>query len=391
MVSFVDYHFNLNRILLLAIGLWPYEQSKFIRFQNIFFSVILMEAIIFQLTVFVSSTFTSDLLIKVLSSACVFTAVEIKYLLFSIDINIIKELLVQFQYIHDELKDKNEIAIVERYSYNARRYTAALTILVMCLIFILIIIQFWTDIFGVLQMNVSQNHTMPIMTEYFVDQEKYFYFILLGINVAICVTFIITIAIGTMFITFFQHINAMFKIASYRIEHSLDIDTLETNRKNINIMSRRIICAIDIQRQAMNLSVFLVNKLEIMMSCLIIFGVTSLSLNLFRIFQIMSFENSFTETVPHSFAATMIILYMFIANYLGQELTDHNKEIFLTAYNIKWYITPIRVQKMLLFLLQRNVRDFTVSIGRLFVPSLEGFAMLVKTSASYFIVIHSTR
>jgi len=150
----------------------------------------------------------------------------------------------------------------------------------MCLIFILIIIQFWTDIIGVLQMNVSQNHTMPIMTEYFVDQEKYFYYILLGINVAICVTFIITIAIGTMFITFFQHINAMFKIAryiiknegrllkfhyiynydiymyitcSYRIEHSLDMDTLETSRKNINIMSRRIICAIDIQRQAMKL------------------------------------------------------------------------------------------------------------------------------------------
>jgi hypothetical protein len=47
-------------------------------------------------------------------------------------------------------------------------------------------------------------------------------------------------------------------------------------------------------------------------------------------------------------------------------------------YNIKWYITPIRIQKMLLFLLQRNVRDFTVNIGRLFVPSLEGFAT-VKT------------
>jgi len=42
-----------------------------------------------QLTVFVSSTFTSDLLIKVLSSACFFTIIEIKYVLFSIDINIV--------------------------------------------------------------------------------------------------------------------------------------------------------------------------------------------------------------------------------------------------------------------------------------------------------------
>jgi len=38
----------------------------------------------------------------------------------------IKELLTQFQYMHDELKDENEIAIAEEYSYNARRYTAIL-------------------------------------------------------------------------------------------------------------------------------------------------------------------------------------------------------------------------------------------------------------------------
>ncbi|KAH0948823.1 Or9e81 [Eciton burchellii] len=390
MVSFEDPHFNLNRILLLAIGLWPYEQSKFARFQYIFFSVILMEAIIFQLIVFVSSTFTSDLLIKVLSSACFFTIIEIKYVLFSIDMNIIKELLMQFQYIRNELKDKNEIAIAETYSYNARRYTAALTIIGMCIIFILIIAQFWTEIFDiVLQMNVSRSRTMPIMTEYFVDQEKYFYFIVLWINITICVQVIVLLAIGTMFITFFQHIYGMFKIASYRIEHSLDMDILKSNMKVINLVCERIICAIDIQRQAMNLSIFLVKKLEIMMSCIIIFAVTILSLN--RIFQIMSFEKNFAEIVLHFFFAIGIILYMFIANYLGQELTDHNKEIFLVAYNIKWYITPIRIQKMILFLLQRNVRDFTVSIGRLFVPSLQGFATLVKTSASYFTVIHSIR
>jgi hypothetical protein len=52
-----DPHFNLNRILLLAIGLWPYEQSKFTRFQNIFFSVILMEAVIFQVKKFLTENY----------------------------------------------------------------------------------------------------------------------------------------------------------------------------------------------------------------------------------------------------------------------------------------------------------------------------------------------
>jgi hypothetical protein len=38
-----------------------------------------------------------------------------------------KKLLIQFQYIYDELKDEHEIAIAEKYYYIARRYTSILT------------------------------------------------------------------------------------------------------------------------------------------------------------------------------------------------------------------------------------------------------------------------
>jgi len=48
MVHLKIQYFSFNRILLLVIGLWPYEQSKFTRFQFIFFSAILTSGIIFQ-------------------------------------------------------------------------------------------------------------------------------------------------------------------------------------------------------------------------------------------------------------------------------------------------------------------------------------------------------
>jgi len=48
MVHLEIQYFSFNRILLLVIGLWPYEQSKFTRFQFIFFSAILTSGIIFQ-------------------------------------------------------------------------------------------------------------------------------------------------------------------------------------------------------------------------------------------------------------------------------------------------------------------------------------------------------
>jgi len=48
MISLETQYFNLNKTLLRALGLWPYQQSKLVQFQFILFSGILATAIIFQ-------------------------------------------------------------------------------------------------------------------------------------------------------------------------------------------------------------------------------------------------------------------------------------------------------------------------------------------------------
>ncbi|XP_018300362.1 uncharacterized protein [Mycetomoellerius zeteki] len=82
---------------------------------------------------------------------------------------------------------------------------------------------------------------------------------------------------------------------------------------------------------------------------------------------------------------------MFLANYMGQIIMDHNNHVFLTAYNVQWYRTPLHVQKIILFLLQRDTKKFTLNIGGIIEGSVEHFASLVKASVSYFTVIYSTR
>jgi len=57
------------------------------------------------------------------------------------------------------------------------------------------------------------------MTEYFVDQEKYFYLILLHINAAICIGATAYVATGTMLIGYLKHACGMFKIARYEKEY----------------------------------------------------------------------------------------------------------------------------------------------------------------------------
>ncbi|KAH0945585.1 hypothetical protein HN011_004535 [Eciton burchellii] len=387
MTQFKNQHFSFNRILLVAVGLWPYEQSKCSRFRFFLFSSILIAAMVFQLTVFLTSSCTPDFILEILSTVFVYGIFLVKYISLGIDIESVRELLTQLAHIYNELKDKNEIAITDKYSCNAKRFTIALTIIAvasMCLFFLALM---WSDILNViLKMNISQARHLPIITEYFIDQEKYFYLILLHISTAFCIGMTVTLAIGSMLVTFYHHVCGIFSIASYRIGHSIKFNT-----RNEALICERIFYAVDIHRRAMKLSIYMVSRFEIMYSFILIFGVLSLSLNLFRICKIASLRINLVEMMLPLFIIAAIILYMFVANYLGQDLTDHCKDTFINAYNIDWYMASLRVQKLILFLLQKGSTDFKVNIGGLFIPSLEAFAMLMKASMSYFTVIYSTR
>ncbi|KAH0944435.1 hypothetical protein HN011_001082, partial [Eciton burchellii] len=58
-------------------------------------------------------------------------------------------------------------------------------------------------------------------------------------------------------------------------------------------------------------------------------------------------------------------------------------------YNIPWYLASLNIQKLILFLLQKGSKIFTLSIGGLITGSLRNFASLAGTSISYFTVIYS--
>ncbi|XP_029678598.1 uncharacterized protein LOC115244796 [Formica exsecta] len=393
MISLETQYFNLNRILLLAIGVWPYKQTNFTRLQFKFLSTILTTSLIFQCTPFISYKCTLDFVVKILSSASMFAIVVVKYNMFYANIETVKGLLEQLQHIYNELKDKNEFAIIIAYGCNAKCCTAVLTICGICSLCALIVFELWSRIFDViLPMNVSRSYSLPVTMEYFVDQETYFYWILLHINISFCVGATAMVGIGTTLIAYFQHMCGMVRISSYRIKRAMQLNTLKNNKfKNEILILKGLISAVDIHRQAMKLSKLLVSKIEKMLFSLILVGVVSLSLNLFRIFQIASYGGDIKEILLPFIFVTICILYMFVANYIAQDLTDHNNDLFAIVYDVQWYEVPLHIQKLILFLLQKGTKKFTVSIGGLFVGSLECFATLVKTSVSYFTVIYSTQ
>ncbi|XP_012056632.1 PREDICTED: odorant receptor 49b-like [Atta cephalotes] len=117
--------------------------------------------------------------------------------------------------------------------------------------------------------------------------------------------------------------------------------------------------------------------------------IISLCFNFLRIFQIASSGEAVKEAfLPVTFIFVNI-MYLFIYNFFGQNIIDHNSQVFITAYSVQWYVAPLHIQRMILFLLLKGAKDFTIIIGKIFISSIECFATLIKASISYFTVVLS--
>ncbi|XP_025160171.1 odorant receptor 4-like [Harpegnathos saltator] len=230
------------------------------------------------------------------------------------------------------------------------------------------------------------------MTEYFIDKIKYRYLLWLHMNAAFSIGALTATAAGTMYLGYLYFVCGIFRIASYRIKYAIGINFQQNiDLKKEIIIHKDIIYAVDAHRKAMKFIMVIQSNFEVLLFLLIVSFVICLSLCLYRIFQILSFENNIMGFLLHLAYALCIVLFMFLFNYIGQEIMDHNNHIFHTAYNICWYIAPLHVQKIILLLLQRNTKPFIISFGNIFIATLEHFSSLMSASMSYFTVLYSTQ
>ncbi|KAL6264356.1 hypothetical protein P5V15_004468 [Pogonomyrmex californicus] len=191
---------------------------------------------------------------------------------------------------------------------------------------------------------------------------------------------------------YMMHACALFKIASYRIENTIEKSVLmiPSPRKE-DLLYRKIVYAVVMHQRALQYTEFVISTFTTLLSVLLVIGVSSLSLTLFEFFQLLTLtDKTLKITILAAFISVQFI-YMFVFNYTGQLLTNHGLQLFQTCCNGLWYAAPLQIQKLLLFIMQRGRINVIFMYGKIFISSLEGFAMVVSTAISYFMVIYSTR
>ncbi|KAH0948760.1 hypothetical protein HN011_004045 [Eciton burchellii] len=388
----IENHFSLNKILLLIAGLWPYHRTKLIDFQYFFFTAILTSFIIVQFTTFITTQCTTDIVIKIFCFTSYYIIFPVLYNSVYINTDTVKCMLEKLQYICNELKNEDEIAIIKKYGNDSKRLTFVISLYCLANLSVFILLPTFPKILGIFIFNASETNLMmhDVMREYFVDQERYSYLILLHLDAAISIGSITIIATGTLFISLLKHNCGIFKIASYRVDQAIVIRFHNTGLSNELKIHKKLANAIDIHRKGMELCDIFNSNFEGLFFSLTLILVICLSLNLFGVLQSVMFKSPLLELLAHFTHVIVVLLIIFLGNYFGQEVTDHYNHIFLSVYNVQWYVVPTYIQKIILFLLQRGTKEYHIVIGGLFVLSMETMVTLMSTSISYFTVVYST-
>ncbi|XP_039311464.1 uncharacterized protein LOC105198330 isoform X2 [Solenopsis invicta] len=384
-------HFSLNRILLLSIGLWPYKQSKLVLFQQILFFGLLTSFTVYQIILYFITEITDDFIV-ILSFILVYIVFIIEYNSFLINDQVVKNLLEQFIHVYDELKDENEIDVMKKYISKAKRYIDGVTIVTVVALFTSMLITTWTSILDIVKPNNESRSDLFItyLTAHFANPDKYRYLMLLYLNTTIYIGGIAISGTASMLMGYLVYACGMFRIASYRIERAMTINNLYKNFEHETEIYKGIINAVNIHRKTMKICNYFMSSFNGTWSVLIVVGVLSLSLNIYQVFHCVAFGSSKQEFIIHFVLVAETLLYMFLTNYFGQEIINHNNHIFITVYNGDWYIAPLHVQKLILFLLQVGNKTFGLRVNGLFTASLHAFASLINASISYFTFMCST-
>ncbi|XP_011861320.1 PREDICTED: uncharacterized protein LOC105558320 isoform X2 [Vollenhovia emeryi] len=360
-------YYNVNRLLLLICGLWPYQKSKLRNIQATFYLTILFSFIVLQLTTFISADCTINLVTKVLSIVLPIFVAILKHGAFFYNNQRMKDLTNLMWYHWTILRDKQEIAILKKYTKFSRRFTIYLLRHILPVILDILV-----------PLNSSRPRHFYILIECSIDEERYFFWLLLHTVVTLSTAMMMMVSVGTMFMSYICHACAMFKIASYRIRDAITENAKEgPSFQKDHAIYKNVISGVRIQKKAIEFADMIVSDLKGHFFVLLSVGVASLAVNLFQVFIALSTKNINELFTTFTFVAAQFC-YLYLGNYAGQIVTDHYSEVFDATYDSYWYITPLRVQRLLLFIMQRTSKNFSFVFGGIFVVSLKGFSSVIN-------------
>ncbi|KAL6441747.1 hypothetical protein ACFW04_003683 [Cataglyphis niger] len=385
MDAFDTKYFRINKLLLSYIGLWPTRSSN----KNIIFYCTILGILIITLPqiayLFKHATTLADfydvLPTLVGANICLMKVIGLFYKL-----NKFRMLIQHVRYDWRLLENHESIRILMEYVERSRMFTMAYLIFIGTGATTYVTAPLTVPILDIiLASNVTRPKRLPHLSEFFLDLEKYYY-ILFAISclgyLAACTS---VIAIDGIYFALLQHSCGMMATLSHHLENSIVYDKSKCVDGNYIFDNKR---DKDVENivQCVQLQIRIERLIQLIESTFVICLIIDMGLGV--LFQCSACVMIVTRMNAMEMMRNGPLLLLqssriFFYSWIGQEIINHSSQVPVAAYNGIWYQTSLRAKKMFLFLLMKCQKPYRLTVAKLYVISLEGYSMIMKTSVSY--------
>ncbi|XP_076221739.1 uncharacterized protein LOC143174333 [Nomia melanderi] len=381
-------YFNLCRILLTVTGQWPYQDKVVaIPLRSVVCSMLII-IINAQMCKIFKSGINRKTFIDTIPYLICFILTAMRYVNSLMNIKRMRNLFKRIKYDWECAVLNNEDHIFESYAKGAwKLFMVYITILnsMMVLYVIVEIVLLVMKEFS--SWKFTRHVHQPIQVEFFIDEDKYFYYILVFTNLTMFVTFVAVLAIELELNIMINHACTMFAIVGRRLENAFRVNS-EEHKRRVQV-HEMLIRTIKYHRDALQFvdcissycSGFYISFFYILM--------VTFSVLLVHVWTVIrEFEGLDTFVFPAmSFSGgCIVVVYITV---LMQWIIDASSAVFHQAYCGEWYTAPISQQKTLLLIMQKCMKPATISFANIFSISVEVAAMGAETMFSYFMVFYS--
>ncbi|XP_044010428.1 odorant receptor 49b-like [Aphidius gifuensis] len=202
----------------------------------------------------------------------------------------------------------------------------------------------------IIPLNESRPRIFLYETEYFIDQDKYYFYILIHAYMTVPVSLGIIVFFDNVLGTYIHHATGMFEIVRF-------IDLVESTGT---------------------------------IALLFVVGLNTLIITVTGMSTVMKIEEP-SEAFRNMAFTIGGIFHLFYNSHQGNLLMSQSKDVFEDVYSSEWYTLPPSLQKLLIPIMMRAKKPSVLTAGGLYVLSNDSFSLVLRKAMSFFTVLNSAR
>ncbi|THK32966.1 uncharacterized protein LOC107036563 [Diachasma alloeum] len=385
-------YYSFTKRGLQCIGQWPFQSSKEKRILRCLTIFIITSILIPTITKCITSIDDIDVVTEVLFIIGLIALAFTKFFNWTILEDIMIQLLLTIKRDWQSLIDQRDIELLQQHSERGRKLSVAFA----TFIYGNLLLYFCTPaIPKILDIFYPLNETRPRLflsqTEYFIDHEKYYTYILFHAYISSIINTACIVFFENFFAICVCHACGKFEILKAHLE-SLHLDGTilieETSLADFYFIKNRIRICSDLQTQTLEF----VDCLESSYCVALLFTV-GINIGLIVVAgTVAMIKNSEpSESIRMVCITADLIIHLFYSSWLGHALIVQNERVLDAVYQSEWYRFSSRSQLMLLSIMMRSLKPCQLTAGKLYIMSMQGFGAAMRTVMSFFTLFNSMR